>query len=192
MGSHGTLLRMDIAVIGFVIAILGIILQIADAFPEHRETRKAIVLLTIGIFLGILTSAVLGVQYSITGNVDRRFALLYGLAGVAALFALTAIAVVDAKRREVALALAASAAGLFLVSGFVVGLSSVEPAERYSNDEILLLANDAEQRGRFDLAIERLEELNRRVRDDQASKILEGRISKIQDMQRGIFTSASK
>jgi len=67
---------MTVEIIGLIIAVVGIVLQLSDAFPEHRETRKVIVFLAIGVFLGMLASASAGANYNVAGNVDAGWALL--------------------------------------------------------------------------------------------------------------------
>lgn len=180
--------EMDLTLIGFVIALVGIVLQISDAFPEHRETRKVIVLLSIGLFIGIAASAALGAKYQVTGNVDRRFALLYAIAGFAAFFGIVSIFVDDRNRRETALALAGSAAGIFILSGFFVAIGSQEPEPIYSEEEILILANDAEQKGRYELAIKRLAEMQTRTRDDEAHRRLADRIAILKKQQQDSYS----
>ena len=182
---------MDLTVVGFVIAVVGIVLQLSDAFPAHREIRQAIVLLSLGVFVGIAASAALGAKYEITGNVDRRFALLYGLAAVAALFGIIAVLVADEKRREVALVIAGCAGGIFLLSGFAVGLGASTSHSRYSTDEILLLANEAERKGQYDTALDRLKELQLMVEATSSQEAIQRRIDRIQAAQgRSAFDAA--
>lgn len=170
---------MDLTAISFVIAVVGITLQLSDAFPEHRETRKAIVFISIGLFFGILASAALGAKYNISGNVDRRFALLFGLAGAATAFGLLMVIVTDEARRIAAGSVALALAGAFIVTGFFVAVGSIERAPRYSADEILLLANAAEQAGQYEIAIDRLEELDDRLSSGEGSERIQKRIRKI-------------
>lgn len=175
---------MDLTIAGFVIAVVGIMLQLADAFPEHRETRKVIVVMTIGIFIGILASSLLGAKYDVTGDVDRRFALLYGLGGIAALFGLIAVMVGDEKRRDVSLVLAGSTGTIFLIAGAAVAIgSSPNAGGAYSADEILLLANAAEQRGQYETALERLAELEVRLEAEGAQEAIRQRINRVQAAQ---------
>ncbi|EQB12668.1 hypothetical protein [Sphingobium lactosutens] len=175
---------MDLTVIGFVIAVVGIVLQLADAFPEHREVRKAIFLMSIGLFLGIVASAALGAQYQITGNIDRQFALLFGLAGLAAVFAFTAIFLPDVDRRNVAMsaslgsALAFCATGLFIVLGAVPNVTN-----QYSTDEIAVLADHAQRSGQKQLAIERLQELSNRAYSTTVKRQIAQRIREIEESQ---------
>ncbi|PQM26636.1 hypothetical protein CVO77_16640 [Sphingopyxis lindanitolerans] len=176
---------MDLTAIGFIIAVVGITLQLSDAFPEHRETRKVIVFMSIGLFLGILASAALGAKYNVTGNIDRRFALLFALAGLGALFGLIAVVVTEEERRIAAGAVAFCFGGAFLATGLFVAAGSADPHYSYSTDEVLMLANAAEQAGQYEIAIDRLEELDRRLTSADASERLQKRVQKIRDLQAG-------
>jgi len=183
---------MDLTVVGFIIAVVGIVLQVADAFPEHRETRKVIVVLAMGVFVGIVASALLGAKYQITGNVDRQFALLYGLAGAGCVFGLIAILVGEDKRRQVAVAGAAAAAVLFCLAGFFVAVGSSKDVYNYSADEVLLLANDAERRGQYETAIDRFQELKGRLNAQGARDSIQKRIDRLQAAQAGVNVAPPK
>lgn len=183
---------MDLTIGGFIIAVVGIVLQVADAFPEHRETRKAVVLLALGVFMGIAASALAGAKYEITGDVDRRFILLYILAGVGGLFALIAVMIADEKRRDVASSTAGVFAALFVVSGIAISLGTISRPDQYSADEILLLANSAEQRGQYETAIDRLEEFRSRLKAQAAQEQITKRIDRLQAAQSGVGISGPK
>ncbi len=175
---------MDLTIAGFAIAVVGIVLQLADAFPEHRETRKVIVVMAIGIFLGILASSMLGARYNVTGNVDRRFALLYALLGISFFFGIVAVIVSDEKRREASLILGGISGAAFLIAGFAVAVgSSPNVGSRYSTDEILLLANAAERRGQYETALDRLAELESRMPTSGARAAIKQRIERVQAAQ---------
>lgn len=148
--------------------------------------------LAIGLFLGIAASSLLGADYQIKGNVDRRFVLLFALVGLGALFGTVAIAVGDPQRREVALILAGCCGLAFTATGFMVALGSMGgdgPVRRvfsYSTDEVLLLANAAERNGQYEMAIQRLEELQERLDGAAARKQLQERIKRLQSLQGGL------
>ena len=127
----------------------------------------------------------LGARYYVTGNVDRRFILLYGLVGIEALFGLLAYFTADKYRREVALSLAAATGIIFCISGLAIGLGSAERLEQYSTDEILVLADFAERNGQYETATDRLEELNRRVKNTTARESIKKRINRLEALQAG-------
>ncbi len=177
---------MDLTVVSVIIAVVGIVLQVSNAFPEHQETRKVIVVLSLGVFVGVAISAALGATYNVTGNVDRRFALLYGLAGAGAFFALLAILIKDDARQQMAAAAAFGTGVIFLIAGAVVAAGAGDRVPQYSTDEVLILANSAEQSRQFETAIDRLKELEQRLDSPEAREAIRVRIKKLKAMQAGI------
>ena len=80
----------------------------------------------------------------------------------------------------------AAAAGFgFLLTGFVVAMGSAHNASAYSSDEILLLANAAEQRGQYETAIERLQELEGRIDAPAEHAAIAKRIAALRGAQTG-------
>lgn len=176
---------MTVEIIGLIIAVVGIVLQLSDAFPEHRETRKVIVVLAIGVFLGMVASASAGATYNVTGNVDAKWALLFGLAGLVGLFGLIAAFSNSDARQQIAFTVSGGAGVLFLITGFAIALGSQAPVYNYSTDEILQLAQSAEQRGQYEIAITRLEEAHRRLESTPGRLALKRRIARLQAIQSG-------
>lgn len=43
-----------------IATLLGLFLQVKDVFPKHRETRKAVLLVVCGVFLGTFIGALQG------------------------------------------------------------------------------------------------------------------------------------
>jgi cytochrome bd-type quinol oxidase subunit 2 len=142
-----------VAAASFIIAIIGIVLQLADAFPEHRETRKTIVILSLGVFVGAGVSALLGARYEISGNIDAKYSLLFFFAFVALGFAAAGTMLKDKGRREFAATAAAASAGLFLLVGFAFALGSADPNRGLTDDNLILLASSAEQKSDYVAAI---------------------------------------
>lgn len=176
---------MNIEIVGLAIAVLGIILQLADAFPEHRETRKVIVVLAIGVALGMVASASAGATYNVTGNVDAKWALLFGLVALVSLFGLLAIFANSEAGQQIAAFGACGVGVLFVLTGIAIGLGSQREVYTYSTDEVLQLASSAEQRGQYELAITRLEEARDRVEGAPARYALQQRIAKLRAVQSG-------
>lgn len=148
-----------VTVISTMITVIGFLLQIFDAFPEHREARKTIVIMALGFTVGAGVTAALGATYNVTGNVDRQFALLYGVAGAAAVFALAGVLTGDDKRRSAAFTAASAFGVVFFAVGFAVSLGSMKSVEVITDSERSLLASSAEQSGDIDRAIEHLQSL---------------------------------
>jgi MFS family permease len=165
-------------------AAIALALQVADAFPEHREVRKTIVILSVGIFIGAASSALLAARYEITGNVDARFVLLFSLVVLLLVFALLAVLLTDAKKRESAGVVAWVLTGLFCLTGLAIGLGSLEREPSVSTDELLALARDAEGRGDFERAIDLSRRAKERVPDALRGEV-EKRISELERRQIG-------
>lgn len=176
---------MNLTIVGFIIAVVGIVLQLSDAFPEHRETRKVIVFLAIGVFLGMVASALAGANYNVTGNVDAKWALLFGLAGLVGLFGVVAVLTNSDAKQQIAVGLSCGAGVLFFLTGFAVAVGSQRETYSYSTDEVLQLAQSAEQRGQYEIAITRLKEARDRVDSAPGRLALERRIAKLQAIQSG-------
>ena len=154
---------MDLAIPSFLIAVVGIILQFADAFPEHRETRKVIVVISLGFFAGAVANSLSNATYTITGNFDYKAAILFALLSALILFALLGTLLNDQKKRDNASGAAWAAFGLFVLAGFAVSLSWIEREPMFSTDEVILLAQSAETRGDIGRAIELNKELKARI-----------------------------
>lgn len=177
---------MDLAVIGFIIAVVGIILQLADAFPEHRETRKVIVLLSVGVFIGIAASALLGTRYEIKGQVNAKYLLLLCIFSAAVVFAAVALLFRDEQRRAIATGTALVAVAVFCITGLGFGLAGARSPESYSTDEIMALADRAQQSGQYEVALTRLEEVRSRMKSDAAATAIQKRIESISLLQAGV------
>lgn len=172
---------MDLTGISFVIAIVGIVLQVADAFPEHRGTRKAIVLLSLGVFIGVAVSSLLGAEYEVKGDFDSSYALLFALVGAFVIFGLLAVITTG----EAAGWLTLGSAALFVIFAISLFLSKSDPRYTYSTDEVLILANNAERRGEIERAVERLEELRQRISNTAAHSHIQRRIDRLEAERAG-------
>lgn len=162
---------MDLAIASFMIAIVGIVLQIADAFPEHRETRKAIVTICIGFFVGVISSALINTRYQITGNFDSRYAILFSLIAISLAFGLMAVLLSDVKKREAAGAAAGIGVVVFAFAGFGIGLGSIDRNLDLTTDEVAALAARAEQRGEYEKALAHLRNLQMRLNGESSVRV---------------------
>lgn len=144
---------MDLAIPSFAIAIIGIALQLADAFPQHRQARQTIVVMAIGVFIGAALSGLLGAKYELTGNVDGRYVVLFALIGGAIAFGLFAVLLGQKEKREIAGAIAACFGLAFLLAGFVIAAGSARgPSLDLSTDDWRVLAQAADRRGDYEAA----------------------------------------
>lgn len=174
---------MDLAIIGFIIAVVGIVLQISDAFPEHRETRKTVVFVSVGVFLGILASAAAGAEYQITGNIDRRYAILFAILICALICVSLAVVVKDIGRQTVAASCAAGFMVILFFGGLAVAVGEAGPNYQYTIDEISMLADRAQNMGDYDTALDRLDELDARIRSNEGNEKIRKRVEQIRALQ---------
>ena len=187
---------MDLAVPSFLIAIVGIVLQLADAFPEHRETRKTVVIMSIGFFAGAIGNGVFSAKYNITGDFSSKYAILFALAFILFVFGLLATLLSDDKKRDNASVVAGGAAILFLLTGFAVAMSGIDRDPVLSTDELLVLAKNAESHGQYEHAVDLNRQLKARLPSGADAEI-QNRIDILEQQQVGLHSdektmSASK
>jgi hypothetical protein len=171
------------ALVSFIIAVIGIILQLVDAFPDHRETRKAVVVMALGVFVGVGISTLLNTKFSVTGNFDARYGLLYGIAAITTLFGLLAALLGNSEKRDIAGVAAGVGVLLFVASGLAVGISWTERVPYLSKDELIALASHAERQGAYEKAIERLMELDAVTREQATSDRIKAKIDSLRKLQ---------
>jgi hypothetical protein len=173
-----------------IAGLLGLALQLKDVFPEHRETRKTIVMLVIGVFVGSLVSALRGVRVEFGATIAPSQVLVAVFVAVLAFAAVVAAFTKDPQRRGELFAFTGiGTAALFLLLVFV-GMGSLEDnrAERerqqISLEELITLADLAVSRQNFERALLLLGEAKRRLppRDERA-KLLSDREGEVKNLQ---------
>ncbi|HZW25429.1 MAG TPA: hypothetical protein VFF26_08090 [Gallionella sp.] len=165
-----------------IAGLLGLVLQIKDSFPEHRETRKTIVVLVMGIFLGSAIASLKGVKVEFGATITPVQVLVGIFVSVLAIVAIAAAFTKDSMRRsEMFTFTGIGTAALFVLLLFT-GMSSVEDgrAERekqqISFDELLILSDLAASRESFERSLFLLGEAKRRLPlKDERIKVLEQR-----------------
>ncbi|HEX8419453.1 MAG TPA: hypothetical protein VF638_05510 [Sphingomonas sp.] len=176
-----------VTIVSVIIAIVGIVLQLIDAFPTHREARRSVATVAVGIFLGVAASSFSRAQYNISGNIDRQFVLLFALLAVTVVFGLLAALLGDPKRRDAAGMIGLCFGLVFLAAGAMVaaGASPAQDQPKFSTDELLLVAGRAEQQGKPDVAIAHLERLATQLASSEARAQVRQRIRKLEQAQAG-------
>jgi MFS family permease len=148
-----------------IAGLLGLLLQLRDAFPEHRETRKSIVMIVLGIFIGSLIASLLNSKFSVVAIPLSPFALLITGFG-AVLSALSIAAILSSDRDKRGDLLAATGIGLFafmfvLLFGAMLtstGNQSTGTHRRLTVDEFIQLSAIQAGRNNYDRAIQLLED----------------------------------
>ncbi|MGH7231865.1 MAG: hypothetical protein ACREJU_10980, partial [Nitrospiraceae bacterium] len=141
-----------------IAGLLGLLLQLKDAFPEHRELRKTVVLLVIGVFVGSLVASVRSVKIDFGGSISPFTALIAVFVAVLVTVAISATFTQDASRRNDLFGFtAAGTLALFILLLFGVTGSEDSRAERQRRqltiEELLELSNVHVSRNNFERAI---------------------------------------
>ncbi len=181
---------MDIGLFTYITGIatlLGFVLQFRDVFPDHRELRKTVVLVIMGVFAGTLLGALQRV------NVTVATPLTWFPVLVAALLLILFIILVGAlfaqekeRRKELYIAF-----GWFLVAvlfvlliGPLVTRELPKETQSLSTDELLILVDSNLSKGNYDAAIRWLECIRDRVsRQDPRFESATKRIDELKQKQ---------
>jgi hypothetical protein len=135
--------------------LLGLLLQLKDIFPEHREIRKTVVLLIIGIFVGSIIASVKGIKVDF-GSTVRPFEVLVAI--FVAVLAIVAIAGAfardDFRRSQLFQFSGFGTVALFVLLAFgSMEDTPVERERRLNIEELLELATIQQSRGNYDRAL---------------------------------------
>lgn len=141
--------------------LLGLFIQFKDGFAEHREARKTIVFLLLGIFVGSLISAARGIKVDFGASISPINALVAFVAVVVAFVAVVAIFTREAERRGEMFGFTAFGALVLLVLVLGAAIASSTDtrriAEQLTLEELITLADSAETRGSYERALFMLE-----------------------------------
>jgi hypothetical protein len=143
--------------------LLGLLFQLKDAFPQHREIRKAIVFVITGVFVGSLVTSFLKGSVSVSVPLSGYGLLLLGLGGVIFFCLMVAASTSDATKRDSFFAASGLGTFAFLLVAFFGSIMSQDMERRFtlnkniSLDEYLELADHHASKRNFDRAIELLD-----------------------------------
>lgn len=173
-----------------IAGLLGLVLQLKDAFPEHREARKAIVMLVIGVFVGSVISALRGVKVDFGATVSPSQVLVGVFVAVLALVAVVASFTREPERRTELFAFTGiGTVALFFLLMFVnIGSLEDSRAERERQqinlEELITLVDLAVAKQSYERALVLLGEARRRLPPkDERAKLLVERESEIKNLQ---------
>lgn len=169
--------------------LLGLVLQFKDSFPEHRETRKAVVLLVLGIFVGSLISSARGLKIDLASSFTPFAMLITVCVALLAIIVLAALFSQDGKKSEQlfgAAGFGTFALLLLLLFGSMVNNIGLETdqSKTLTVDELLELSSNQLGRGNFDRALHFLEAAQERMgRNDPRYEVIERRIVEVKAKQ---------
>ena len=171
-----------------VAGLLGLLIQFKDGFAEHREIRRTIVLLIVGIFVGSLLSAIKGIKIDLGASISPINALIAFTALVVGFVAVAATFTGDAERRGELFGFTALGGLLVLVLVAGAGIASSTggrpSAEQLSLEELMNLADNADSRGNFERAIFMLERARQTMPlKDERREVLSRREKAIKEKQ---------
>jgi hypothetical protein len=168
-----------------IASLVGLFLQFKDSFAEHRETRKVIVVGSIGVFLGTLISSLRETKIEFSTAITPLIVLLIICALILFVVSLVAVFTKDHNIRMVL--------GPFPTLGFpvlfaILGISNMSTPDnperelqKVTIEELIALSTLNESHANYDRAIRYLKDAARRL--DNADK-RKGLInSKIQDVE---------
>lgn len=176
-----------ITYVSAIVAILSFILQVRDSFPHYREETKAVLFISVGVFMGTL----LGALNSMSISIDTEYGLLQIIAIImlvvlfAAIlsFIYIAIKTEDPNKRGEMYGVTTIAVFIFFVLFFATALSTspnIEAKAKYSADELVALAKHHFAENNYDRALELYKKAQYEFRvDDPRRKAIEKNIFKI-------------
>ena len=168
-----------------IAGLLGLVLQFKDSFPEHRDLRKNVVLLVIGVFVGSLVTTFKGVKIDIGPSITGYQGLIGVVVAVLVFVSVVAAFTKDGTRRAELFTFTAAGTGvllLLLLGGAAASSKSTD--ERTSLEELIYLSNYEVEHRSYERALMFLDEAKTRLAEnDDRRKDLDNRESQIKKMQ---------
>lgn len=177
---------MDFAIISYIAGIaslLGLILQLIDAFPEYREVRKTVFLIVLGVFIG----TILGSLQAVSIKLDSPLSAFHIIIAISVLI-ISSVAIIGAftndhiKRVHI---FTASCVGLIalLIVLFGNAVSTIQIGQHdITKDELMILANNNLEKGDVDRAIIILDMVKNQLNlDDPRRKLLDKKINELKN-----------
>ena len=169
-------------------SLLGLLIQFKDGFAEHRETRKAIVFLIVGVFVGSLISAARGMKVEMGATIAPMHALIAFVTVVIAFVAVAAVFVKEAERRGELFAFTGLGAVVLLVLLFGAAVGGAGGKDREISqltlEELMYMADAAETKGNFARALTFLGQARSTlISSDTRVKLIEDRQAAIRSKQ---------
>ena len=175
-----------------IAGLLGRMLQLKDSFPEHREARKTLVLIVIGIFIGSVITSLKGVEVEFGASISPFEVLVSVFVAVLAVVAIAGAFTKETVRRSELFAFSGFGTLALFVLLMLGGVGSLEEnrAERdrkqVNIEELLELSALQASRGSFERTLLLLEEAKSRLpQKDGRRKALDERAQELKRKQVG-------
>lgn len=173
-------------------SLFGFIAQIMDWFPRHKELRKNIFLVLIGIFTGSLSSVFNTSSITFDFTVSGFSLLLISIGALIFILLVVAISSADSNKRGELYGVSGVAAFVFVMVLFFGSLVTIDNESTKMNNEkskltvgeLILISDEAIKKKDFDRALMHLETIKHHIRtDDPRYKKIESKINEVKGMQ---------
>ncbi|MGF1718173.1 hypothetical protein L4D08_25255 [Photobacterium chitinilyticum] len=201
-GSVGRTLLLALGLIGGLVdinyfsyitgiaSLLGFVAQAMDWFPRHKDLRKFVTALVLGIFVGSLSSVFHNSSVVFNFAISGFSMLLLSLGGIILLLLAIAIYTPDSRKRGELYGISGIIGFIFAMTLFLGSLSSVggeagairNEKSRLTISELVFLSEVAAEKSDFDRALMHLELIRERL-DSNDSRLAELDL-KIEDLKR--------
>jgi len=172
-----------------IATILGLFIQIKDVFPQHRETRKNVIFIILGLFIGTLIGSLQRINVTFSVPMSGLYLLVGAIIIVVFVVLISAVFTDDNEKRVQLFGVSGAGAGLLFIilfGHFVLQspAATSRSVDKITNDELLLLADTNKGKGNFERSIYFLEEIKGDLNSaDPRYEILEGKISGLKKLQ---------
>ncbi len=130
---------MNIGIFTYITGIatlLGLFVQIKDVFPQHREARKSLILVVLGVFIGTLIGTLQRINLNLAVPVSGIYLLVGVIIFVVFVILLSAVFTNDNEKRLQLFGASAAGTGLLCVVLFGYLLLQTPAATSTSFDKI--------------------------------------------------------
>mgnify|MGYP006108936569 CR=1 FL=1 len=173
-------------------SLFGFIAQVMDWFPRHKDLRRSIFLVLIGIFVGSLSSAFNSSSITFDFSISGFSLLLVAIGLLILVLLIVAILSRDSSKRNELYGISGIASFIFVVVLMFGSIPSIEnesvkirnEKSRLSFGELMLVSKEAIKKQNYDRALMHLETVKNRItsNDPRHKKIVE-KINEVKGMQ---------
>jgi len=182
---------MNIGLFAYITGIatlLGLFLQFKDVFPQHRETRKNVIFIILGVFIGTLIGIFQSINITLAVPLSGVHLLVGGFIIVLFFVLIAAAFTSDNQKRSHLLGTSFGIGSLLFIIlfGYFLSQSPNLASQKITNDELLLLSDSNREKRNFEKSIYFLEKVKENLSPgDPRSEILKGKIFELKKMQIG-------
>lgn len=147
-----------LTLISGIASLIGLVLQFKDAFPEHRETRKTVVVLLLGVFFGCIITSLFSLKSSLPAEISPLTISIGVFLVIICLLVTVACFATDSSKRNDLFTVACLAGVVVLILLFFESQKN-RPVQECDlkhflyEDEIFKLADDQASKGNYERAI---------------------------------------